>query len=126
VRVGMLLSSPAGNDLMFDESYCEQGRNFANKIWNAFRLMKNWEVKEGGASDADLLSASWFENRLNKALLEIEEHFDNYRLSDALMAIYKLIWDDFCAWYLEWIKPPYQQAISRETYDTTKNFFEKL
>src|SRR5690606_19342109 len=126
VRVGMLLSSPAGNDLMFDVSYCEQGRNFANKIWNAFRLVKSWELKDEAASAEELKVAQWFDSRFNAALIEIEDHFDNYRLSDALMGIYKLIWDDFCAWYLEWVKPPYQQAISKETFELTKNFFERI
>lgn len=126
VRVGMLLSSPAGNDLMFDVAYCEQGRNFANKIWNAFRLVKNWEVKDEKASDADLRVIEWFENRFDEALVEIESHFDNYRLSDALMSIYKLVWDDFCSWYLEWVKPPYQEAISKETHDRTKELFERI
>jgi len=126
VRVGMLLSSPAGNDLMFDVSYCEQGRNFANKIWNAFRLVKSWELKDEKASAADLKVAEWFDSRFNAVLVEIEDHFDNYRLSDALMATYKLVWDDFCAWYLEWVKPPYQQAISQETFELTKGFFERI
>ncbi len=125
VRVGMLLSSPAGNDLMFDESHCEQGRNFANKIWNAFRLIKGWEI------DADLpntnqTAISWFNERFNEALGEIEKHFDNYRLSDALMATYKLVWDDFCSWYLEMVKPAYQQPIDKESYDETVKFFEKI
>lgn len=126
VRVGMLLSSPAGNDLMFDVAYCEQGRNFANKIWNAFRLVKNWELKDTKASEADLRVIEWFENRFNEALGEIEKHFDNYRLSDALMATYKLVWDDFCSWYLEWVKPAYQEAISTETYERTKGIFERI
>lgn len=126
VRVGMLLSSPAGNDLMFDVAYCEQGRNFANKIWNAFRLLKNWELKDEKASVADLKVIEWFENRFSAALVEIEHHFDQYRLSDALMSIYKLVWDDFCSWYLEWIKPPYQQAISTETYERTREIFERI
>src|SRR5690606_34295623 len=126
VRVGMLLSSPAGNDLMFDVSYCEQGRNFANKIWNAFRLVKSWELKDEAASAEELKVAQWFDSRFDAALIEIEDHFDNYRLSDALMGIYKLIWDDFCAWYLEWVKPPYQQAISKETFELTKDFFERI
>jgi len=124
VRVGMLLSSPAGNDLMFDVSYCEQGRNFANKIWNAFRLVKGWEIAP--ATEAQKMSATWFENRFNQALVEINEHFANYRLSDALMATYKLIWDDFCAWYLELIKPAYQSPIERETLETALGLFQKV
>jgi len=126
VRVGMLLSSPAGNDLMFDVSYCEQGRNFANKIWNAFRLVKGWEIKEEKASTADLFAIEWFESRFNAALSEIENHYEHYRLSDALMAVYKLVWDDFCAWYLEMVKPPYQQPIARETIERTIVFFESI
>lgn len=125
VRVGMLLCSPAGNDLMFDESYCEQGRNFANKIWNAFRLVKGLEIDE----DLDFVNekaVEWYESRFNEALAEIESHFDQYRLSEALMATYKLVWDDFCAWYLEMIKPAYQQPIDRKTFDATVNFFERI
>lgn len=126
VRVGMLLSSPAGNDLMFDVSYCEQGRNFANKIWNAFRLVKGWEVVDQEATASQKMSAKWFESRFNQALVEIEEHFANYRLSDALMATYKLIWDDFCSWYLELVKPAYQAPIEKETYETVKCLFQKV
>lgn len=126
VRVGMLLSSPAGNDLMFDISYCEQGRNFANKIWNAFRLVKGWETTEAPATESQKNAAIWFENRFNQAVSEIDEHFSHYRLSDALMAIYKLIWDDFCSWYLELIKPAYQAPIEKETHETVKVFFQKI
>lgn len=126
VRVGMLLSSPAGNDLMFDVSYCEQGRNFANKIWNAFRLVKGWETVDKPATEAQKTAAQWFESRFNQALVEIDEHFANYRLSDALMATYKLIWDDFCAWYLELVKPAYQTAIEAETLETVKGLFQKV
>ncbi|POY35302.1 valine--tRNA ligase [Solitalea longa] len=125
VRVGMLLSSPAGNDLMFDEAYCEQGRNFANKVWNAFRLVKGWEVKEGG-DDNNEIAIAWFENKFNASLAEIEEHFNAFRLSDALMSTYKLVWDDFCAWYLEMIKPVYGQPIDRETYNATIEIFERI
>ncbi|MDB5060606.1 MAG: valine--tRNA ligase, partial [Mucilaginibacter sp.] len=99
VRVGMLLCSPAGNDLMFDESYCEQGRNFANKIWNAFKLIKGWEVDENLKND-NQVAIDWFESRFNQALTEIESNFEQFRLSEALMTTYKLVWDDFCAWYL--------------------------
>jgi valyl-tRNA synthetase len=126
VRVGMLLSSPAGNDLMFDVSYCEQGRNFANKIWNAFRLMKGWETVDIEASSAQSEAILWFEARFNEALTEIEAHFDHYRISDALMATYKLVWDDFCAWYLELIKPAYQQPISKLVFEKTKQYFERI
>ncbi|AOM76288.1 valine--tRNA ligase [Pedobacter steynii] len=125
VRVGMLLCSPAGNDLMFDESYCEQGRNFANKIWNAFRLVKGWEVDEN-LENPNQQAILWFENRFNEALTEIEENFKQYRLSEALMASYKLVWDDFCAWYLEMVKPAYQHPIDAETLKVTIGFFEKI
>lgn len=126
VRVGMLLSSPAGNDLMFDVSYCEQGRNFANKIWNAFRLVKGWEVSDAPAPEAHKTAAKWLENRFNQAVAEIDEHFAHYRLSDALMTTYKLIWDDFCAWYLELVKPAFQTPIEAETLETVKVFFQKV
>lgn len=125
VRVGILLSSPAGNDLMFDESYCEQGRNFANKVWNAFRLVKGWEIDESLESN-NQVAINWFDSRFNEALKEIEENFGQYRLSEALMATYKLVWDDFCAWYLEMIKPAYQQPIDAVTYKATVNFFEQI
>jgi valyl-tRNA synthetase len=125
VRVGMLLCSPAGNDLMFDESYCEQGRNFANKIWNAFRLVNGWEVDDSLANP-NQKAISWFESRFNQAVEEIESHYSQYRLSEALMGIYKLVWDDFCAWYLEMVKPAYQQPIDRETYTASIAFFEKV
>jgi valyl-tRNA synthetase len=127
VRVGMMLMSPAGNDLLFDESLCEQGRNFSNKIWNALRLVKGWSVDENIAQpDYTKVSSQWFEARLNAAIATIEDHFEKFRISDALMAIYKLIWDDFCSWYLEMIKPPYGQPIDATTLNTTLGFFEKL
>lgn len=126
VRVGMLLCSPAGNDLMFDESYCEQGRNFANKIWNAFRLVKGWETDASLSGEANGAAIKWFENRFNAALAEIEGHFSQYRLSEALMACYKLVWDDFCSWYLEMIKPAYQQPVDVHTFEATKTFFTQL
>ncbi|MGN7204765.1 valine--tRNA ligase [Pedobacter sp. SAFR-022] len=125
VRVGMLLCSPAGNDLMFDESYCEQGRNFANKIWNAFRLVKGWEVDEG-LENPNTQAINWFENRFNQALVEIEDNFKQYRLSEAVMSTYKLVWDDFCAWYLEMVKPAYQHPIDAETMKVTLGYFEKI
>lgn len=126
VRVGMLLSSPAGNDLMFDVSYCAQGRNFANKIWNAFRLLKGWPVVTAPSTSTQKMAADWFLSRFNQALEEINEHFANYRLSDALMSTYKLIWDDFCSWYLELIKPEYQSPIESETLETAKLLFQKV
>ena len=125
VRVGMLLCSPAGNDLMFDESYCEQGRNFANKIWNAFRLVKGWETDEK-LTNTNQQAISWFESAFNNALINIESDYNQYRLSEALMGIYKLVWDDFCAWYLEMIKPAYQHPIDPETYRVTIEFFERI
>jgi valyl-tRNA synthetase len=125
VRVGMLLCSPAGNDLMFDESYCEQGRNFSNKIWNAFRLVKGWEV-DANLDCPNEQSMAWFESNFNQALQQIEDDFNNYRLSEALMGIYKLVWDDFCAWYLEMVKPAYQQPIDAKSYKATLGFFENI
>ncbi|NHA04615.1 valine--tRNA ligase [Mucilaginibacter sp. HC2] len=125
VRVGMLLCSPAGNDLMFDESYCKQGSGFANKIWNAFKLVKGWEVDDTLANP-NTIAIEWFANRFDQALGEIEDNFAQYRLSEALMATYKLVWDDFCAWYLEMIKPVYQHPIDRATYSATIQFFENI
>ncbi|MDD2964085.1 MAG: valine--tRNA ligase [Bacteroidales bacterium] len=127
VRVGMLLTSPAGNDLPFDESLCEQGRNFSNKIWNALRLVTGWNVDESLAQPSYASqSVSWFEARFAESLALINEHFDRYRLSDALMAAYKLVWDDFCSWYLEMVKPAYQQPIDAKTYQATLGFFNEL
>ena len=125
VRVGMLMSSPAGNDLMFDESYCEQGRNFASKIWNAFRLVKGWEV-DPNLENPNTQAIAWFESRFSEALAEIESNFKQYRLSEALMASYKLVWDDFCAWYLEMVKPAYQQPVDAETKKISVEFFERI
>ncbi|WP_009034593.1 valine--tRNA ligase [Indibacter alkaliphilus] len=126
VRTGMLFSSPAGNDLPFDEKLVEQGRNFANKIWNAFRLIKGWEVDSKISGSENKASIHWFENRFQEALAEIEDHFDKFRISDALMTTYKLVWDDFCSWYLEMIKPAYQQPIDEETYEKTIEFLEDI
>ncbi|MCF8304526.1 MAG: valine--tRNA ligase [Bacteroidales bacterium] len=127
VRMGMLLTSPAGNDLPFDENLCEQGRNFSNKIWNALRLVKGWQVdKSLETSETNKVSNEWFEARLNQALETIEKQFGQYRLSEALMTVYRLIWDDFCSWYLEMIKPGYQQPIDKDTYNKAIHFFEQL
>jgi len=127
VRVGMLLCSPAGNDLLFDESLTEQGRNFSNKIWNAFRLVNAWEVDDQLEQPASSERAiAWFDARLNKAMKEIDDQFGKYRISDALMVTYKLFWDEFSSWYLEMIKPAYQQPIDRATLDATLEFFGKL
>lgn len=131
VRVGMLLSSPAGNDLLFDESYCEQGRNFANKVWNAFRLVKGFEVSDKEAQPQTSKAAiEWFGNKLSEQLTIINDHYNKYRMSDGLMATYKLVWDDFCAWYLEIIKPEFvdgkAKPIDKATYEATLNYFESL
>jgi valyl-tRNA synthetase len=126
-RVGMLLTSPAGNDLPFDESLCEQGRNFSNKIWNALRLVNMWEVDENlPQPNTSKVAVEWFDARLNAALKVIDEQYSKYRISDALMATYKLIWDDFCSWYLEMIKPAYQKPIDKKTIEQTIGLFEKL
>lgn len=127
VRMGMLLSSPAGNDLLFDESLCEQGRNFNNKIWNAFRLIKGWEVDEKlPQPQSNATAVKWFKMRLNEVLSEMNDHFSKYRLSDALMAVYKLVWDDFCSCFLEVVKPPYQKPIDAKTYDEIIDIFDQL
>src|SRR3569833_1332871 len=118
VRIGMLRSSPAGNDLMFDEEHCVWGRNFANILWNAFRLLKGWQVDDSLEIKNEVAMA-WFKSRFSEALGEIESNFGQYRISEALMSTYKLVWDDFCAWYLEMIKPAYEQPIDRETYNAT-------
>ena len=126
VRTGMLFSSPAGNDLLFDVKLCEQGRNFSNKIWNALRLVKGWETSENSAPQSDQVAVRWFESRFNQALIEIEGQFRQYRISDALMIWYKLIWNDFCSWYLEIVKPGFGQPINAKTYESTLDIFEKL
>jgi valyl-tRNA synthetase len=128
VRTGMLFSSPAGNDLLFDLKLCEQGRNFANKIWNALRLVKGWEVADKVAPEigSDEVAIEWIGARINQAIIELEDHFSKYRISDALMTLYKLIWSDFCSWYLEAIKPGFEQPIDTITYRKTIDVFEKL
>lgn len=127
VRVGMLLTSPAGNDLPFDEDLCEQGRNFSNKIWNAFRLVKGWEVsKEIEQPRSAAQAIKWFDAKLVKVLEDLERSYENYRISEALMITYKFIWDDFSSWYLEMIKPAYQSPIDAKTYEQTLNNFEKI
>ncbi|WP_289061873.1 valine--tRNA ligase [uncultured Zobellia sp.] len=125
VRVGLLLSSAAGNDLMFDEDLCQQGKNFANKIWNGFRLLKGWEVADLPQPEASKLGIEWYKAKFNKTLAEIEDHFSKYRISDALMAIYKLVWDDYSSWLLEIIKPDYQKPIDRITYEAVIDIFEQ-
>jgi valyl-tRNA synthetase len=126
VRTGMLFSSPAGNDLLFDEKLCEQGRNFANKIWNAFRLIKGWQIVDETPSQENKNAVVWFESRMAQALLELNDHFSRFRMSDALLTVYKLTWDDYCSWYLEMIKPEYGKPIDRETYDRTVVLFDDL
>jgi len=124
VRVGLLLSNAAGNDLLFDEGLCQQGKAFGNKIWNAFRLIEGWERKEMKTPEATEKALEWFEASFQKSLTEIEDHFSKYRISDALMAIYKLVWDDFCSWLLEMIKPGYEQPIDENTYQRVIAMFE--
>ena len=127
VRVGILLSSAAGNDLLFDEDLMLQGRNFATKIWNAYRLMQGWNKDENiQPNQADLQTMEWFENQLNKTIVEINDQFSKFRISDGLHLIYKLIWDDFCSWYLEAIKPNYGEPISAEVYSKSIAYFEEL
>lgn len=131
VRMGMLLCSPAGNDILFDESYCEQGRNFSNKIWNAFRLLKGFSVDTTlPCPEASKLAGDWFRSRFSEQLVNINDLFSKYRISDALMAIYKLIWDDYCAWYLEMIKPPFENGVGKPidtaTLKESLGFLEEL
>ena len=126
VRVGLLLSAAAGNDLLFEEKLCEQGWNFGNKIWNAYRLVEGLEVKEKDTPIEAMKARDWFEARFQDALREINDHFSKFRISDALMATYKLIWDDFCSYYLELVKPPYGEAIDKGTYEATITFFEDI
>ena len=126
VRMGMMLAAPAGNDILFDESLCEQGRNFNNKIWNAFRLVKGWQVADGIQPEANKIAVKWFEARLRQANHEIDDLFSKYRISEALMTVYKLFWDEFSSWYLEMVKPAYGQPIDTNTYNSTLAFFENL
>ena len=127
MRVAMMLSSSAGNDVMFDEALCEQGRNFGNKIWNAYRLISMWQVDESLAqSENNHLSIEWFKHTLSKAIDEINDLFSSYRISEAFMRIYKLFWDDFSGWYLEMVKPAYQQPTDKATMEATKNYFDQL
>lgn len=127
VRFGIMISSPAGNDLLFDDSSCEQGRNFNNKIWNALKLVKSWEGKIGDASLEDKSFAiEWFQNRLFQVRTQVEGLYKDFRLSEALKTIYSLIWDDFCSWYLEWVKPGFEQPVNREVYTKTVEFFSEL
>lgn len=124
VRCGLLLSASAGNDILFDEELCNQGKGFANKIWNAFRLIKGWEVADIAQPESSKVAIEWYEAKLQRTLAEIEDNFEKYRISDALMATYKLVWDDFCSWFLEMIKPGYQQPIDRATFDKAIEMLE--
>lgn len=126
VRMGMMLSAPAGNDILFDEALCEQGRNFNNKIWNAFRLVKGWEVADKEQPTANKIAIAWFEAKLKEANDELNELFKSYRISEALMAVYRLFWDEFSGWYLEMVKPAYEQPIDRKSYEATLAFFDAL
>ena len=126
VRMGMLLTSPAGNDLPFDESLCEQGRNFNNKIWNAFRLVKAWETADILQPESAAIAIRWFDAKLSETIVSLNDSFAKYRISEALMDVYKLFWDEFSSWYLELIKPAYQQPMDRKTYEATLAFFDKL
>ena len=127
VRMGLMLAAPAGNDIPFDDALCEQGRNFNNKIWNAFRLVKSWTVDEQAAQpEASKMAVKWFQQLLDKTLAEVDDLFSKYRLSEALMAVYKLFWDEFSSWYLEMAKPGYQQPIDKATYEATLGFFDAL
>lgn len=127
VRLGMLLCSPAGNDILFDESQVEQGRNFCNKVWNAYRLVKGWTCDASLHQAGDLaLTVKWMRNRLSQVVETVDDHFAKFRISDALMALYKFFWDDFCSWYLELVKPEYGKPVDKETYDATMGFFDSL
>ena len=126
VRMGMMLSAPAGNDILFDESLCEQGRNFNNKIWNAFRLVQGWQTADIEQPQANAIAVKWFEAKLRQTNAEVDDLFKKYRISEALMAVYKLFWDEFSSWYLEMVKPAYGQPIDATTYAATQKFFEIL
>ena len=127
VRMGLMLAAPAGNDILYDDALCEQGRNFNNKIWNAFRLVKGWNVDETlPQPQTAAIAVEWFDAQLNRTLEEVKDLFGKYRLSEALMAVYKLFWDEFSSWYLEMVKPAYQQPIDRKTYDATHRYFDAL
>ncbi len=126
VRMGMMLSAPAGNDILFDESLCEQGRNFNNKIWNAFRLVKGWETADIQQPKSAEIAVKWFDAKLKEVNAEMEKQFKDYRISEALMTVYKLFWDEFSSWYLEMVKPAYGQPIDQKSYDATLKFFDAL
>ena len=125
--MGLMMAAPAGNDIPFDDALCEQGRNFNNKIWNAFRLIKGWTVDSTiEQPEAAATAVKWFKMQLDKTIAEMDDLFGKYRLSEAMMAVYKLFWDEFSSWYLEMIKPAYGQPINKKVYDTTIGFFDNL
>ena len=134
VRFGIMISSPAGNDLLFDDSSCDQGRNFNNKIWNALKLIKMWALRQAQSTIKvsnenpveNNFAIEWFENRLNEVKADVEKLYKDFRLSEALKNIYSLIWDDFCSWYLEWVKPGFEQPINKAVYEKSVAFFEEL
>ncbi|MDB9710274.1 class I tRNA ligase family protein, partial [Salibacteraceae bacterium] len=126
VRLGLLMTAPAGNDIPFDDSICEQGRNFTNKIWNALRLIKGWSVEDKAQPEVNKVSIDWLNQRIAQETAEINDHYIKYRLNDAAMSLYKLVWDEFCSWYLEAIKPAYGDSIDRKTYNATLDALEKL
>ncbi len=132
VRFGIMISSPAGNDLLFDEAALEQGRNFNNKLWNALKLVKMWEGRQVDIPDPRQetsgggFAVEWFENRLNEVRKEVEELMKEFKLSEALKTIYSLIWDDFCSWYLEWVKPGFEQPVATPVYLRTVDYFERI
>jgi valyl-tRNA synthetase len=126
VRMGMMLAAPAGNDILYDDKLCEQGRNFCNKIWNAFRLVKGWEIADIEQPESAAIAVKWFDAQLNATLAEVDDLFSKFRLSEALMAVYRLFWDEFSSWYLEMVKPAYGQPIDRATYEATLNYFDTI
>ncbi|MDE5651360.1 MAG: class I tRNA ligase family protein, partial [Duncaniella sp.] len=127
VRMGIMLSAPAGNDIFFDKKLCENGRNFCNKIWNAFRLVKGWEVDDNAVQpESAKIAIGWFHSKLSEAIAEVNDSFDKFRISEALMTTYRLFWDEFSSWYLEMVKPEYQKPVDRATFDATIDFFDSL
>ena len=126
VRMGLMLAAPAGNDILYDDALCEQGRNFNNKIWNAFRLVKGWNVADCAQPESAAIAVKWFDAVINRTMAEMDDLFGKFRLSEALMAVYKLFWDEFSSWYLEMVKPAYGQPVDRATYDATLGFFDTL
>ena len=126
VRMGLMLAAPAGNDILYDDALCEQGRNFNNKIWNAFRLVKGWSVADCAQPESAAIAVKWFDAVINRTMAEMDDLFGKFRLSEALMAVYKLFWDEFSSWYLEMVKPAYGQPVDRATYDATLGFFDTL